>query len=99
VLGDAFVKPILADYRSAPMGEKLRAMLAFLEKMTLTPEALDGDDGDRLRAAGVSDAAAEDAMHVAYLFAIHVRMADGLGYTLPTDYSMAPKALLTIGYR
>jgi hypothetical protein len=47
----------------------------------------------------VSDAAAEDAMHVAYLFAIHVRMADGLGYTLPADYSMAPKALLTIGYR
>jgi alkylhydroperoxidase family enzyme len=75
-------------------------MLRFIEKLTLTPDAITKEDAATLREAGVRKGAAEDAIYVAVLFCIYNRMADALGFTLPDDYQMAPKILLSfIGYR
>lgn len=76
-------------------------MLAFIEKLTLTPDAVDVNDAKALRAANISHEAAQDAIYVAMLFAIYNRYADAFGFTLPNDgYQMAPKVLLSfIGYR
>ena len=46
---------MLADYRTAPILGKLRAMLGFLEKLTLQPADVSPDDAVALRAAGLSD--------------------------------------------
>jgi alkylhydroperoxidase family enzyme len=90
------VDSILDDFRSAEIDEKQRAMLTFLEKVTLAPSQVTGDDARALRAAGVSRQAAEDALYVGYVFNIHDRMADTLGYALPDDdYMQTPAALLT----
>jgi alkylhydroperoxidase family enzyme len=72
-------------------------MLEFLEKVTLRPSETTGADAAKLRAAGVSRQAAEDALYVSYVFNIHDRMADTLHYDLPEgdDYWQAPKALLS----
>jgi alkylhydroperoxidase family enzyme len=58
-------------------------MLSFLEKLTLRPEELTRADADDVRAAGVSDQAMVDAVHVAALFNMIVRLADSLGWDVP----------------
>lgn len=75
-------------------------MLHFLRTMTLTPEALGPDDVRALRAAGVSDAAREDAVHVAMMFNVINRVADGLGFDVPDDAAFAAtaKTLMRFGY-
>jgi alkylhydroperoxidase family enzyme len=74
---------VLADWRTAPVDERLRATLGFLEQMTLRPEELTPADAEAVRAAGVSEGALVDAVHVAALFSMIVRMADALGFEPP----------------
>ena len=65
------------------MSEKLRATLGFLEKLTLRPEELGPEDAAAVRAAGVSDQALVDAIHVGALFNMIDRLADSLGWDMP----------------
>jgi len=76
-------------------------MLGFLAKLTLEPAAVTAGDVAPLRAQGLSDAAIEDAIHVAVLFNMYDRMADTLGFDVPGPKSFAhgAKALLTRGYK
>ena len=64
----ADARAALDDWRTAPIDERLRATLGFLRKMTLEPEHLGPADAEALRAAGVTDAAIEEAIEVAFLF-------------------------------
>lgn len=93
---------VLDDYRSAPISEGLKATLAFLERMTLAPDALTPDDARAVLAAGVSKAALEDAIEVAYLFNIYDRLADAMGWHVPDEgspyYDGAAAMLLKRGY-
>ena len=68
-------------------------MLGFLEKLTLRPQELGPDDAAEVRATGVSDEAMVDAIHVAALFNMIVRMADSLGWDVPTWESCLVHAL------
>jgi alkylhydroperoxidase family enzyme len=74
---------VLADYRTAPIDERLRTTLAFLEKLTLAPGDVGPDDIAPMRAAGVSDLAVEEAIYVATLFNIMDRFADAFDFELP----------------
>ena len=58
-------------------------MLGFLEKLTLRPDELGAGDADAVRAAGVSDEAMVDAVHVAALFNMITRLADSIGWDVP----------------
>jgi alkylhydroperoxidase family enzyme len=80
--------------------EGVRAMLGFLEKLTLRPEKLGPEDADAVRSAGVSDQAMVDAIHVAALFNMIVRLADSLGWDVPTWESCLQRgeAMLARGY-
>jgi uncharacterized peroxidase-related enzyme len=92
---------VLADYRAAPIPEKLRAMLGFLEKLTLQPADIGPDDAVPLRAAGLSDEEIEDAVHVCALFNIINRVADSLGFE-PADadgYAKNGRWLVSYGYK
>jgi alkylhydroperoxidase family enzyme len=75
-------------------------MLGFIEKLTLRPEALAREDADAVRAAGVSDEAMVDAIHVAALFNMITRMADSLGWDVPEWDSFLARAdsMLATGY-
>jgi len=73
---------VLADWRTAPLSERERALLAYAEKLTRTPAAMVEGDVQALRAAGLSDRGVlEVALVVAY-FAYANRLADGLGVQL-----------------
>lgn len=91
---------VLADWRTAPLDTKLQAILGFIEKLTLDPESLTPADAQALRAAGISDGAAEDAIHVCTLFSIYDRLADSFGFHIPDKQGFAQSAsrLLERGY-
>jgi len=83
---------VLEDWHSAPIDEKLRAMLSFLEKLTLASGDVGQDDLTPLHAAGVSDAAIEDAIYVCAFFNIIDRVADSLDFTVPSPEDFARRA-------
>jgi uncharacterized peroxidase-related enzyme len=91
---------VYRDWRTAPVDEKLRAMLGFIEKLTLHPDELGTADADAVRATGVSDEALVDAIHVAALFNMIVRMADSLSFEVPPYESFLARAdtMLADGY-
>jgi alkylhydroperoxidase family enzyme len=92
---------VIDDYRTAPINEKLRAMLGLLETFTLRPDELTAADIRAVLAAGVSREAIRDAFYVAFLFNTYDRLADALGWELPEDryYGKAGSFLLKKGYR
>ena len=91
---------MLADWRTAPIADGLRATLGFLAKLTLEPEAMGRPDADAVRATGVSDEALADAIHVAALFNVIDRIADSLGFHVPEPEAFARAAprFLRAGY-
>lgn len=95
------MQQVLGEWRTAPVGERLRAMLGFLEKLTLEPASVTAADVAPLRAVGLSDAAIEDAIHATVLFNIYDRMADTLEFDVPGAEAFAAdaKMLLRRGYR
>jgi len=68
--------------------------------MTLAPDELDAGDRAAVNAAGVSDEALIDAIHVCALFNMIVRLADSLGWDVPSPDALAARApvLLERGY-
>ena len=88
------------DWRTAPIDERLRATLGFIEKLTLRPDELTRADADAVLATGVSRAAIVDAIHVAALFNMIVRLADSLGWDVPPLEAFAARAgaMLDAGY-
>jgi uncharacterized peroxidase-related enzyme len=101
VLSEDLVNAVLDDWRAAPIDEKLRATLGFLEKLTLCPGDVGPEDVAPLRAAGVTDQAIEEAIHVCAFFNLIDRVADALGFEIPTPEGFAQGAdsLLKYGYR
>jgi len=91
---------VIEDWRSAPVDPPLRAMLGFLEKLTLTPSALTAADADAVRAAGVSDRAIEDAIHVCASFVLINKLADAFGWAPLDDavYDRRGEIALERGY-
>jgi len=94
---------VLDDYTTAPVNERVRATLGLLKKMTLDHANLDADDVRAVLRAGVSKSAIEDALEVAFLFNVYDRMADAMGWDVPSRtggyYQVAAKRLLKQGYR
>ena len=75
-------------------------MLAFLEKLTLRPDEVVPADAEAVRAAGVSDQALRDAITVCALFNMIVRLADSLGWDVPSPERLRQRApaMLEGGY-
>ena len=79
------------------MEESLRATLGFLEKLTLRPDELRAQDAEAVLAAGVREDALIDAIHVAALFNMIVRLADSFGWHVPPDRELAARAEARLG--
>jgi len=88
------------DWRTAPISLELRATLEFLEKLPLDHAGVGREDAAAVRAAGVSEDALVDAIHVCALFSMIVRLADSLGWDVPSfdEFSARADAMLACGY-
>jgi hypothetical protein len=75
--------------------------LDLLEKVTLTPDRVGPADVESVRAAGVSDQAISDALHVCFSFNLIDRLADAFGWHVQTtaEFGKDAKFLLKRGYQ
>jgi alkylhydroperoxidase family enzyme len=99
-LGEEVWEAVRLDWRTAPVQERLRVTLGFLEKLTLRPSELTRGDAVAVLSTGVTEEALVDAIHVAALFNMIVRLADSLGWDVPSDdaFSGRAQAMLESGY-
>jgi len=100
-MGDGPVQAVLADLGSAPIGEPLRATLAFLAKVTKDHGSVAVDDVRALVAVGVTRAQIEDALHVGFAFNVITRLADAFEFEVgpQSAFDVGAKSLLTRGYK
>jgi uncharacterized peroxidase-related enzyme len=103
VTGDrALVDAAIADAGSAPIGDKLRALLAVAAKVQGSGLDVSAEDVAAARAAGATDEDLHDTVLVAAAFCMFNRYVDGLAATTPTDpavYEMIGRELADNGYR
>lgn len=97
---EQLVRAALTEWRTAPVEPKVRAALGFLEKLVLDPDRLSAADVAPLRAAGISDAAIEDAIHVCAIFSVYVRLADAFEFEIPDarEFDISARMTLKRGY-
>ena len=81
-----FATALAADWRTAELTARDEAMLAYAEKLTLSPSAMTADDLEPMRATGMSDEAILHVCEIVSYFNYINRMADGLGVTLEPDW-------------
>ncbi len=100
-MGEGVVAAVLTDLESAPIDDALKAMLRFIEKLTLQPQELTAADVHTLHDVGLSDEAIEDAVGVAVTFNLVDRLADSLGWEVPSArvFRNAAPMLLRRGYK
>jgi uncharacterized peroxidase-related enzyme len=98
--GHPVVDLVMADVGTAPISEPARAILPFVEKLTLEPENVGPADIEALRAAGLSDEAILDAIYVCAAFAIYNRVVFALGVEPmnPRQLQGISLMLLKVGY-
>jgi uncharacterized peroxidase-related enzyme len=101
VLGEKVTQAVIEDYRSAPIDERLKATLAFLEKLTINPDGVGPADVVPLRQLGLTDAAIRDAIYVCAMFNLIDRVADSLDFSIPDarSFDIGAAMLLKRGYR
>jgi alkylhydroperoxidase family enzyme len=90
----------LADWRTAELEPGLRATLGLLEKVTLEPDRVGSEDIEAVKAAGVSEQAISDALHVCFCFNLIDRLADAFAWRVQTksEFDKDAKFLLRQGY-
>lgn len=94
------VEAVLRDYSTAPISDRLKAALAFIEKTTRDPDAVTADDARTAFAAGVTTEDLHDAAAVAAIFNIITRYANALDFEIPSieEFDTAAGMLLRRGY-
>ena len=95
------MQAVLADLERAPIGEPLRAMLAFLRKVTREHGAVSADDVRVLLALGVTRAQIEDALNVGFAFNVITRLADTFEFEVGSraSFDAGARHLLGRGYK
>jgi uncharacterized peroxidase-related enzyme len=73
------VAALRADWRTAPLSDADRAMLTFVEKLTLRPATCQADDLRALRDAGFDDRGILQITMITSMFNYLNRVADALG--------------------
>ena len=97
---EGVVAAVLADWRTAPVDERVRAALAFLEKLTTAPAELSHKDIESMSSAGVNDKAIQEVIYVCFLFSVMDRLADAFGFDMhaPEEFTRGGRLLYARGY-
>ncbi len=91
---------MLEDFRTAPIGEREKALFAFLERMNRESNRLRREDVDAVTAAGWDDEALYDAITVCALFNFYNKWIDATGVSdMPAAaYAASGERLAAFGY-
>ena len=80
-LPEETITALVDDIDSAPIEEKLKPLLHYVRKLTLSPSKMVQSDADAVFAAGWPEDALHDAVLVCALFNFMNRVLDGAGIT------------------
>ena len=101
-LGDAsVVEQVKTDFLSAPLSEKLKALLAIAGKVQQYGKLVTKADVEAARRQGATDLEIHDTVLIAAAFCMYNRYVDGLGTWQPRDpemYATMGKHLAEEGY-
>lgn len=98
-LGGERVDAVLDDIDTAPIDAGLRETLRYLHKLINAPAALEPDDASRVRSAGVSAEALEDAIQVCAIFSVMARFANAMGFEgTAEEFAREAEGLMVTGY-
>ncbi|HEV3360032.1 MAG TPA: peroxidase-related enzyme [Pseudonocardiaceae bacterium] len=102
-LGDdgATFTAVCANLDSAPVSERLRALLIIADKVRQGGRSVTEEDIARARTAGADDEQLHDTVFIAAAFCMANRYVDGLATVAPRDpavYDLVGKRLATEGY-
>ena len=78
-MDEALVAALREDWRTAPITDVERVMLAYVEKLTVTPGEVVKGDLEPLRAVGFDDRGILQIAMITGMFAYLNRVADGVG--------------------
>ncbi|HKI03447.1 MAG TPA: peroxidase-related enzyme [Thermoanaerobaculia bacterium] len=79
------VDQVLKDARTAPVSEKMKALLAIADKVRQDGRLVKDEDVERARAAGADDKAIHDTVLIAAAFCMFNRYVDGLSTWAPQE--------------
>jgi len=97
----AVVDFMLEDYKSAPISEKLKALLNIAGKVQINGKLVTASDVETARDCGAGDRDIHDTVLIAATFSMFNRYVDGLASLTPTDpaeYEAMGKRMGDIGY-
>ncbi|MDZ4366343.1 MAG: carboxymuconolactone decarboxylase family protein [Afipia sp.] len=92
-IDEALFEGLMSDLATSAIDEKLKPILAYVGKLTLTPSRLTGGDAQAVYDAGWDEQALFDAISVGALFNLMNRIVEGTGTRLdPLDMPDTDKA-------
>ena len=101
-LGDAsIVEKVKADYQTAPVSPKLKALLAIAGKVQQDGKLVTAADVEAARREGATDLEIHDTVLIAAAFSMYNRYVDGLGTWQPDNpamYAQRGRQLAEEGY-
>ncbi|MEO7285667.1 MAG: peroxidase-related enzyme [Jatrophihabitantaceae bacterium] len=100
--GMSLVEQVRHDLDSAPVSDKLRALLRIAGAVQVTGRNVTPALIEAARACGASDVEIHDAVLVAAAFCMYNRYVDGLGTLVPQDasaYAESARRIAAQGYR
>lgn len=92
---------VVADASTAPISDKMRALLRIADKVRVDGRSVTGGDVAAARQAGASDLDIHDTVLVAAAFSMFNRYVDGLATWQPAEpsaYEDAGRRLASAGY-
>lgn len=82
------VAQVHKDYQTAPVSEKMKALLAIAESVQLGGKFVTSEEVEHARESGASDLEIHDTVLIAAAFCMFNRYVDGLGTFAPNDPDM-----------
>jgi uncharacterized peroxidase-related enzyme len=79
------VDAVVRDLATAPISDKLRALLAIAGAVQISGRAVTTEQVQAARDAGATDREVHDTVLIAALFSLYNRYVDGLASVTPTD--------------
>lgn len=86
-IAEGVLVALLENVEEAPIDDKMKPLLRYVEKLTKTPYRMSPEDADAVFAAGWDDQALHDAVSVCALFNMMNRLVDGLGVQADAAYT------------
>ena len=85
-IAEGLLTQLLDNVETAPVDDRMKPVLAYVRKLTLTPSRMTPADAEAVFAAGWDDKALHDAVSVCALFNFMNRLVEGLGIKAGADY-------------